>query len=259
VKPLPKSKYQAHGKVGDRAEFRVKDATSYAFEKVGEKPLKVNAYRKKDEYVDAVCGKGDALCHRVASRSLAAYTNKALHVSPKGIRTISTNRRAGEYILMHEAFHGRKRSDGKFGADITYTKFGSESHRRAMVRSYIEEGTTDLLARKALGVNENFWPGGVSHAYSKYMGAIAILVGRVSGWDQDEAWRLVGEMHYHINDEVWLEEILTQAFGEPEGGWTHNKIFIVMQRLQHAAKWNQWRALGWMFGKSQRPKGGVAG
>jgi len=258
-KPLPKGSYQAHGKVGDRAEFRVKDAASYAFEKTGDKPLKVNAYRKQGEYVNAVCGKGQILCRKTASRSLAAYTDKSLHIGPRGLRTISTNRKTGEYILMHEAFHATKRSDGKFGADVSFTKFGDESYRRAMSRKYIEEGTTDLLARRALGVNESYWPGGVGGAYKNYMGAIAILTGRVSGWNRDDAWRLVEEMHSYVNDEMWLRELLTNAFGEPEGGWTSGKIFIMMQRLQHAAKWNQWRALGWIFGKSQTPKGGIAG
>jgi hypothetical protein len=260
VRPLAKKKYHQKGKLSPRAEFRVKDAAAVGFEKAKVPQKNVRVYRKKGDFIKAVCGdvQGNTArvsCSRKTKKLYAVYKNGEIHVGPRGVYMSNTNRKFGQYIFTHEAFHGRKRSDGSFEADLSYTGNKlSKSYRSASSRMALEEGSTDLLARKAMGVNERYWAGitGPRHGYSNYMAAIAILAGKASGWDRDEAWRIIDKLHYHINDEQYIQKLLTQALGTPVGGWEENSTFITMQRLQHAAKWNQWRSMGWLFGKPQR-------
>ena len=258
TKPLPEGKLRAHG-VNERSEFLISDATSLAYERVKQVPRTVLAYGKKNDYVNALCATYPArhkvACVRRSPRAYAIYRDGKTYVSPRGVKAITKDRKYGEYILTHEAFHSRRRSDGQDGVDVSFDKVGvvkrDPSYHRAMARYHLEEGATDLLARQLHGVDHNytadsFFSG--APAYMKQMGAIAILAGIASDWDKAEAWRLINLMHYNINDDGYVFDLLSQAFGTPAEGWDGSSYYALLMSLQKTAKDGNFAELGWLFG-----------
>lgn len=260
-KPLPKNKLIAHG-LDNRNEFLVADATSLAYERVGQAPRPVMAFGKKNEFVNSLCATYPArhkvVCVRRSPRAYAIYRDGKTYVSPKGVRAIAKDRKFGEYVMTHEAFHGKKRSDGSYGADVSYEKVGvfkrDPTFHRAMARYHIEEGSTDLLARMAHGVDYNynadsFFAG--APAYMGQMGALAILAGIATDWDKAAAWKLINMMHYKINDDQYIFELLSDAFGEPANGWDGSSYYALMMGLQDSAEEGNYAELAWLFSEEK--------
>jgi hypothetical protein len=258
AKSLPRGRLVVSN-LDSRTEFLISDAASLAYERVGQAPSKIVAFGNKNRYVDSVCAsvklRHGLACARRAPRAYAIYKDGTIHVSPKGARAIKKDRNFGEYMLTHEAFHGRKRSDGSNGVDVSYEKVGvikrDPSYHRALARYHIEEGATDLLARQAHGVDhkynaKSFFAG--APFYTGQMGALAILAGIASGWDKAKAWKLINQMHYHLNDDEYMFDILSKAFGAPGSGWDGSSYYAILMGLQKSAEQGNYAELGWLFG-----------
>ncbi len=216
-------------------------------------------YGKKNDYVNALCAtyttRHKVACVRRSPRAYAIYRDGKVFVSPKGTRALKKDRKFGEYMLTHEAFHSKKRSDGSYGADVSFDRVGvikrDPSYHKAFARYHLEEGATDLLARMAHGVDhnytaDNFFSG--APAYMQQMGALAILAGIASDWDRAKAWKLINLMHYNINNDEYIFELLSQAFGTPANGWDGSSYYALLVSLQKTAKDGNYAELGWLFG-----------
>lgn len=258
VKPMPPKKFHASD-LDARTEFLANDAASLAYERVKQSPRTVRVYGKKNMYVNALCAtysaRHRAACVRKSPRAYAIYRGGEIFVSPKGARAIKKDRRFGEYVLTHEGFHSRKRSDGSDGVDVSFDRVGiikkDPSYHRAMARYHLEEGATDLLARMAHGVDHNYVADGFfsgAPPYMQQMGAIAILAGIATDWDRAAAWKLINLMHYNINDDGYIFDLLTKAFGTPAGDWDGSSYYALLMSLQKTAKDGNFAELGWLFG-----------
>jgi hypothetical protein len=190
-------------------------------------------------------------CIKNASGLYGAFYNGTVHISPKGTKAIGRDRKFGEYFVMHEVFHSRKRSTGEVGVDLSYESGkGHDSYYNAWARSYLEEGSTDLLSRKNLGLSEKYWSAAlVSPMYRKHMGTIALLAGKATDWDREKAWDLVDDIHYHINDFDYMANLLDRTVGTPKGGWTGKSLYSAMLSLHRAAQYRGFRDSKWLLRK----------
>ena len=254
-KPLPKGLYYSHGFVGPITDFRVKDATSLAYEKMGQKPVEVHVYDKWADYMRSIRA-GDELekseRREQIKHGYGAYMGGKIHISPRGAKAIRERRKFGEYLILHEARHSRRRSDGSYEADLRYRKKDKEAKFMASGRKILEEGTVDLLSRRDLGLTHRTW----LKDYNKisrfpYMGAVALLVAAASGWDRARAWQIIDRINYRINDNESIWEVLYfigEALGEPVGGWNGKNLYALLVKLQIRAAASGYRELGWLFG-----------
>lgn len=235
VKPLPEDKIHIHGKADQKATFRAADATSLASERMKQKPSELHIYDNMDDYIKDSCRKATDKneCVTRASNSYASYVNGAIRVSPIGAATMKKDRAFAERIIAHEAMHSRKRKGGAIGP-----KFGKDKYENYTKRD-IEEATTDMLAMRITGGKP---------MYSPQMGAISLMVGKVSGWDQKEAWKMIDDTHFNINNNAYLEKLMTDFVGgTPKGGWTPSTIYALLAELQKSSTQNNHQALAWMM------------
>jgi len=251
-KRFPSNRLVANGKVGDRAAFRVADAASLAYESIGDKPGTVNMYQKQKDFANVLCdgssGAKGVACSRNASRLYGAYYKGAVHISPKGTKMIERDRKFGEYVIGHEVLHSRKRSDGSQGADLSFKSKGDDSYYNSWARLYLEEGATDLLTRRSLGLNEKYWSAAMtSPVYQKNMASLALLAGKATGWDREASWKLIDEMHYNINDSDYIFDLLSRTVGTPKNGWDGKSYYAAMLKLNRAAQYRGYRDSKWLL------------
>lgn len=253
---LPNGRYFQHGPTYPNVPFRIADATALAYEKMGQAPGEVHVYNNTAGYASAVCG-SDAACAIGARGTLAINKDGNIHVGPRGVKAMNQNRKFGEYMIAHEAMHSRKRADGRAGPDLTYEKLStarltrkSDGYARAFARKDVEEGAGDALVRRNLGLKPNYWqtPTKASY-YQGQMGALAIVAGMATGWNREEAWKLIDRMHANINNDAFMFKIFEQAFGRsPKGGWNGRSYYQAMKSLEKTAHFTKYRSLGWLFG-----------
>jgi len=238
VKPLSEDKLHTHGEIDRRAAFRTADAASLAYERMKQKPKDIHMYADMKEYVKQACGKSrtKSACITKANNSYSFYANGSIHVGPRGIEAILADRSFGERIISHEAYHSRKRRGGKFGPTFrTGEKYIYDNY----AKRDIEEATTDMLSMRDAGGNP---------IYLGQMGAMSIMLGQVSGWDKDKAWKLADDLHYNINNWDYIGKLATDFVGgTPEGGWSGAMIYALLAELQKSSAKNNHQALNWMF------------
>jgi len=245
AKPYPEDRFKLSGKVSERAAFRVNDAAAMTSEALGIKGPNLTLYADGSAYGAAVCGQNKA-CLLKTKRTYAAARDGDIFVGPHLLEKIEKDRKFGSYSIVHEMTHTRKRSDGSLGLQI---KEGRAHRNYGNV--LVEEGTTDLLARRAMGVNHRYWANKYSSpVYKGHMGTVASLAGVLSGGDRDKAWKLIDEIHFNINDDDYMHGLFTKALGgEPKNGWDDRSYFSAVSKFGRAAEWSRYKDLKWLYGE----------
>jgi hypothetical protein len=145
--------------------------------------------------------------------------------------------------LVHELIHSRPR-------DVDIDIYGVQYNRHTTT-VFFEEGCTDLLAVHAVGghVQENAktLPG-----YIQYMGAIAILVAGVSGWDTDLAWSIVDTVHMSVGDWNTILQLIADFTGTSVDDWDESSVWAFLEAMMDVAEADGYNALGWLMGTEDK-------
>nr|NIT60403.1 hypothetical protein [Fodinibius sp.]NIY28985.1 hypothetical protein [Fodinibius sp.] len=206
-------------------------------------------FGKQSDYAKEVCrdmGRSDRSCRNyVGKNTYAAHRGGKVYISQALLAMHKRDRDGANYLGVHEVFHSRKRKGGGRGCKVFKNKYDNSTV------TIVEEGITDMLARRFTGLPYNRGVGGEKPPYRGHMGALAFLALNATGGNRDAAWKLLNDIHYDIDNLSNINNLLSKSFigadGKSKTKWSQKDRYGAINNLVNHPEYGE-RALAILFG-----------